>query len=263
MKTPAAQQAFDFERRAGADLLRAGPGADAADGQPRWTVDIRRSRRRSLSIEVHADLRVIARAPLGCPDAAIAAFIASRERWIARQVEHFAQRPPVLETRYADGETHWYLGEPLQLRLAPHARQAIVQRGGVLEVGGARVADAARTARAVQQWYRTQAQSVFMALIERWQAHPRFSRYPVPTLKIRLMRTRWGTFSPRTGMTLNLALIHAPLAAIEYVVVHELCHNRYRGHGKGFYALMDAVLPDWRARKRLLETSIAALAPAR
>ncbi|MGE3772504.1 MAG: M48 family metallopeptidase [Gammaproteobacteria bacterium] len=253
MKAPAAQQAFDFDAVA--------TGAPATS--PRWTVDVRRSRRRSLSVEVHADLRVIARAPLHCPEAAITAFIASREAWIARQLEHFAHRPPVLEARYADGETHWFLGEPLQLRLAPQARHVIARRPGVLEVGGARVADAARTARAVQHWFREQARIVFGELLLQWQAHPRFARYPVPALKIRLMRTRWGSFSPRTGMTLNLVLIHAPRPAIEYVVVHELCHHRYRGHGKGFYALMDAVLPDWRARKRLLEAGIAALAPTR
>lgn len=245
MPAPAAQDAFDF----------------GASESPRWTVDVRRSRRRSLSIEVHADLRVIARAPLHCPDAAIDAFVASREAWIARQLEHFAQRPPVLESRYADGETHWFLGEPLRLRLLPQARALVVRRPGALEIGGARVADAARTARAVDHWFRQQAQIVFGELLLQWQAHPRFARYPVPPLKIRLMRTRWGTFSARSGMTLNLALIHAPRSAIEYVVVHELCHYRYRGHGKGFYALMEAVLPDWRARKRLLDASIAAITP--
>lgn len=247
MSAPVAQQVFDFD----------------ALTPPRWTVEVRRSRRRSLSIEVHADRRVIARAPLHCPEATIEAFVASREAWIARQLEHFANRPPVRESPYADGETHWFLGEALQLRLAPHAPQVIECRPGVLEIGGARVADAARTARALQQWFRAQARVVFSELILQWQAHPRFARYPVPSLKIRLMRTRWGTFSPRTGMTLNLALIHAPRCAIEFVVVHELCHHRYRGHGKGFYALMEAVLPDWRTRKRLLETSIAALAPPR
>lgn len=256
MKPPVAQSCFDFEA--------ARPSVTKPEGTaPPYVVDVRRSRRRSLSIEVHADLRVIARAPLACPDVAINAFIASRARWIARQLEHFENRPPVIETRYADGEIHWLLGEPLQLRLLPQARASITQRDGVLEVGGARVADSARTARAVQLWFRAQAERVFTDLILQWQSHPKFSRYPVPVLKLRLMRTRWGTFSPRTGMTLNLALIHAPLAAIEYVVVHELCHHRYRGHGKGFYSLLEAVLPDWKARKRLLESSIAALAPGR
>ena len=69
------------------------------------------------------------------------------------------------------------------------------------------------------------------------------------------MLRRMGSLSTRSGMTLNLLLIHAPLSAIEYVVVHELCHLRYRGHGREFYGLMDSVLPDWRTRKLLLEAS--------
>lgn len=256
MARPLAQRSFDF------DAPRA-PVSEANAIAPEYVVEVRRSRRRSLSIEVHADLCVVARAPLACPDAAVEAFVASRRAWIARQLAHFKARPPVVETRYADGETHWFLGEALQLRLLPHAPGGVRQGPGVLEVGGPRVADALHTARLVQRWFKAEAMTRFDALIRQWQAHPRFARYPIPALKVRLMRTRWGTFSPHTGMTLNLALIHAPVAAIEYVVVHELCHNRYRGHGKGFYALLEAALPDWRTRKRLLETSIAALAPPR
>ena len=54
-------------------------------------------------------------------------------------------------------------------------------------------------------------------------------------------------------MSLNLALIHAPLDCIEYVVVHELCHLRYHGHGRGFYQLLEVLMPDWKARRQTLE----------
>lgn len=225
-------------------------------------VELLRSRRRSLAIEVHANLRVVVRAPLDCPTGAIEAFVASRRTWVERQLRHFASRPPAPERHYADGETHWYLGEALVLRLRPDARAGVLHSPGVLQVGGPGVADAARTGRALETWFRAQARELFPMLVARWQAHPRFARYPVPALRIRSMRTRWGTFSPRTGMTLNLLLIHAPLPAIEYVVVHELCHYRYRGHGKGFHGLLESVLPDWRERKRLLESSIAAMPTA-
>jgi predicted metal-dependent hydrolase len=36
-------------------------------------------------------------------------------------------------------------------------------------------------------------------------------------------------------------------------VMHELCHIRHRNHGKGFYKLMDKVMPDWRDKKERLE----------
>lgn len=234
-----------------------------AGAPPHWTVEIRRSDRRSLGLEVRADLRVIACVPRSCPDATVDAFVASRTPWIVRQLEYFARRPAPPAARYTDGEIHWFLGAPLRLRLAPRAPRGIVHRPGVLEVGGAHAGDSVRTGRAVQRWFRAQARVTFEILIRQWQAHPRFARYPVPTLRVRQMRTRWGSFSPQGGMTLNLALIRAPRSAIEYVVVHELCHYRYRGHGKGFYTLLEAVMPDWRARKRLLESSAAAHGAAR
>ena len=110
--------------------------------------------------------------------------------------------------------------------------------------------------RALDTWYRARAATEFTALLDHWHAHPRFARYPRPALNIRAMRTRWGSLGTRRGMTLNLALIQAPHACIEYVVVHELCHLRFHGHGRGFYGLLETVMPDWRARKTLLEASV-------
>jgi predicted metal-dependent hydrolase len=43
-----------------------------------------------------------------------------------------------------------------------------------------------------------------------------------------------------------------PDAAIDYVVVHELAHIVHKNHGKMFYALIESVLPDYKARIRLL-----------
>lgn len=44
-----------------------------------------------------------------------------------------------------------------------------------------------------------------------------------------------------------------PPEAIDYVVVHELAHLRYMNHGAEFYALIARYLPDWKARRALLQ----------
>ena len=43
-----------------------------------------------------------------------------------------------------------------------------------------------------------------------------------------------------------------PEAAIDYVVVHELAHIRYKNHGKLFYEFIESILPDYKEREKLL-----------
>ncbi len=44
-----------------------------------------------------------------------------------------------------------------------------------------------------------------------------------------------------------------PDKAIDYVVVHELCHLKHRNHGKSFYSLVAKYMPDYLERDKLLK----------
>jgi hypothetical protein len=71
---------------------------------------------------------------------------------------------------------------------------------------------------------------------------------------VRIMNTRWGSCSSATGrITLNLKLYFKTDPCIEYVIVHELCHLIHPDHGKGFYALLERELPDWKLRRKELK----------
>jgi predicted metal-dependent hydrolase len=53
------------------------------------------------------------------------------------------------------------------------------------------------------------------------------------------MRSRWGSCTPADGsIRLSTRLAPFPDWVIDYVVVHELCHLRVRGHGPDFWALV-------------------------
>ncbi len=75
-----------------------------------------------------------------------------------------------------------------------------------------------------------------------------------PTLRLKHMRTRWGSMSPKGNMSLRLDLIRAPDECIDYVILHELCHLVHPNHGREFWALVEQLVPDWKRRKRLLES---------
>lgn len=76
----------------------------------------------------------------------------------------------------------------------------------------------------------------------------------VPTaVRINAARTRFGSCGTKNALNFSCLLMQYPPEAIDYVVVHELAHLRYRHHRATFYALIERYLPDYRERKQLLK----------
>ena len=72
-------------------------------------------------------------------------------------------------------------------------------------------------------------------------------------LTITSAKTRFGSCSGKDRLSFSWRLMAYPEAAIDYVVVHELAHIRYKDHSRAFYGFVESVLPDYRDRIRLLK----------
>ena len=82
----------------------------------------------------------------------------------------------------------------------------------------------------------------------------------LPQLRLRRMKSQWGNCHWAQGyITLNTALCRCPEEFRDYVALHELVHFLHHDHGPGFYERMDALMPDWRERRRALKGYAAAL----
>ncbi|ELM0381033.1 M48 family metallopeptidase, partial [Campylobacter coli] len=51
-------------------------------------------------------------------------------------------------------------------------------------------------------------------------------------------------------VNLNLKLIQKSLNAIEYVVLHEICHLKFPNHSKEFYDFIEYFMSDFRQREK-------------
>lgn len=71
-----------------------------------------------------------------------------------------------------------------------------------------------------------------------------------PRVRLRTMRSRWGSLSPSGWMSLNTMLVRAPLECLDAVIYHELCHLRVRAHDAAFYRELARYVPAWRERRR-------------
>lgn len=72
-------------------------------------------------------------------------------------------------------------------------------------------------------------------------------------VKITTARKRYGSCSGKNSLCFSCFLMNSPEAAVDLVVVHELCHIRVKNHGPAFYALLARYLPDYQERKKQLK----------
>lgn len=241
------------------------PLPDARESAPIPVTVRRGSRRRTrLCLRVRPDgaVELLLPAWAGLEDAQAA--LRKRAEWIARHVADARARPRPTPPRYAPGERHLYLGrlfplEPLQIPAARqgNARAATDKRGVRIERGRLVVRLPAPAPEKIRQalaaWYAAEASRLFGRRLAALRAVvPWLTR--VPTLRVRAMRSRWGSCSAQGMLTLNTHLIKAPRRCIDYVICHELAHLREMNHSPRFYALLDQIMPDWRrVRARLDE----------
>lgn len=72
-------------------------------------------------------------------------------------------------------------------------------------------------------------------------------------IKITSAKKRFGSCSRKNSICYSWRLMQYPPEAIDYVVVHELAHIKYKNHGKEFYKLIEKYLPDYKNREKLLK----------
>jgi len=82
---------------------------------------------------------------------------------------------------------------------------------------------------------------------------PRIGRAP-GRVAIRDQKSRWGSCSAKGNVNFNWKLIMAPPPALDYVVIHELCHLYEFNHSPRFWALVEGQQPDYQLWKKWLKT---------
>ncbi len=221
------------------------------------TYELRYSRRKTLGIQVRPDTSVRVTAPTGAALPAVEAVLRRKAAWIVRKQAEIARRPTAAAPlTYTHGETHLYLGKPYRLQLEQGAKAKVALDGDCLRVQAPQPGDPPAVAALLAAWYRRQAQKVFAAELENAGRRVAPLGITAPAaVRIRRMTSRWGSCTSRGAITLNLRLIQADRALIEYVLVHELCHLLQHNHSPAYYKLLSQALPDWRARKKRLNAA--------
>ncbi len=218
---------------------------------------LKRTGRRTLAISVLPDGSVEVVAPKGVATERIKERVVARAQWIRKQQRAFAALPAALPSRpnYRSGDSWRYLGRKYVLRTV---RDRTAQRvsfrfeGNRFVVRAKAPSDTSLLREKINDWYLRQARRVFGQIISDCAVRLSALGISTPGFALRRMDKRLGSCAPTGKLLLDPRLVEASTALIEFVIVHELCHQREMNHGPAFYRLMDRALPDWRARERKL-----------
>lgn len=219
----------------------------------RYEVSVTKKRIKNMYLRVTPqDGGIAVNAPLHTSDAEISRFVLSREDWIGQQLAKQANHAPCA---YEDGDELPYFGKRLTLQLKYRGgRVRAEKRGETLELAIRPDADTLTRKKAIDAWYRAELYEMAGAMLP---AAERAVGKRAEEIKVRDMKTRWGTCNTKTAMiTLNLRLAERPTECLRYVLVHELCHLHEAGHGEKFWRRMDEYYPDWKRVRKLLKERI-------
>ncbi|PJF31977.1 MAG: hypothetical protein CUN52_02290 [Phototrophicales bacterium] len=212
------------------------------------------TQRKTVEIRVYPDNRVVVKAPPHTSQAYIRGLISQRAEWILKNHTHLATYAPP-SVKYIAGEKHQYLGEsyPIDIRQAPGKHASARLEDGRFIILVPDMNNIKRIKRALDRWYRQQAYTLFAEMIP--QAVQRFNGMPLPEFEwdTRIFNGRWGSCGHDRKIMLNVYLIRLDKSLIEYVIVHELCHLFEMNHSPKYYALLEKVMPDYKARRKALK----------
>ncbi len=171
-------------------------------------------------------------------------FFREKQRWVLKTWEKAGAKVQPARV-YGDAAELPYLGGGITLRLADDGDDAyFVFEGDQLKIVLSRRyhADQGLLRQVVESFYRQQAKRY---LPQRLTALARQHGFAYKALRIKNQKTRWGSCSAKGNINLNLRLMMAPPAAIDYVILHELCHTRELNHGAAFWAQVARCCPGY------------------
>lgn len=211
---------------------------------------------KNINLRIRTDGSVYVSANSRVPVRMIDDFVSSKGYYILNVQRKLEQiKAKEVQRQYINGESFVILGKTLYLKISKCSKDFVCSDDSYIYLNVRELSDFKKKEKLITQYTDQICKNVFTEMMK--AMYPLFCSYTksLPTLRIREMKTRWGSCIPKKNIiTLNKRLIEKEASVIEYVVLHEYCHFVHPNHSKNFYALLASFMPDWKERKTALNS---------
>lgn len=205
-----------------------------------------RSHRKTVSLEITQDAKLIVRAPHNMSKSLILKAVGGRADWIEAKQRQAQARimlyPPI---QGVEGETIWYLGKGYRLKFTEHVLFPEIRENCLVFP----LSQQMYAVSAIISWYKQQARSIITGRVNLYAG---IYSLAYKSLGITSAKKRWGSCGTDRSLNFSWRLVMAPMRAIDYVVVHELAHICHHDHSKDFWAKVSQMMPDYKIQKQWL-----------
>jgi predicted metal-dependent hydrolase len=78
----------------------------------------------------------------------------------------------------------------------------------------------------------------------------------VPTISVKnRLKSRWASLTMKNSINFSMHIIKAPQDVIDYIILHEICHLKIRGHSHRYWALLHRYMPNYQEKIEWLNSS--------
>ncbi len=181
--------------------------------------------------------------PASCSEKKIRSFIMENRNWIEKHHAIYLERKETLPV-VRDGSKIPFRGKTLALELL--AGPDNPERGCTYVPGTGKIrirTDCISSARLyLASWYITESEDFAKKCCRKWSG---ILGVEPSVVRLKDMRSRWGSCSEKRRISLNWRLIMAPDNVYEYVVAHEFYHMKKDGHDRRFWSGLEDILPNY------------------
>lgn len=192
------------------------------------------AKRKKLAMTMDPTGLVTVKAPKNTEQNVIERIIVENIGWIDSKRAEMAQKKESLKLSGEIGKSkHLYLGKP-------YSAEELLE-GAEIKGGDVRSQ--------LKKFYISSAKKIIGERLKNYQSE---LRVKPKSMEIMESRTKWGTCSSEKALTFNYRLVMAPIKAIDYVVVHELCHLDHMNHDRSFWRKVGGIMPDYKEQQEFL-----------
>jgi predicted metal-dependent hydrolase len=218
-----------------------------------WKYKVIFSNRRSLSIVLHPVKGITVRAPYRTSLKTIEKFVLQKTGWIQKTLDKYKSARSLNETtRLSNGEKIMFMGKEYEVKTTHSENGYFSLHNNILEIGLGSINDPVMIRAKLNRWYMNKAREIIpLRITEKIKKYHEYAFIPTG-IRIRKMKSRWGSCNLKGRITINSELIKVNVALIDYVIIHELCHLKYHNHSTEFYLLLQSLVPGYKALRKEL-----------